>query len=135
MQHFDCDKIQYEGPDSKNALSFKHYNATEEVGGKAMKDHLRFGAAYWHVMRNELADPFGAGTAQMPWDDKSDSVENALARVDVFFEFLDKIKNKKGRLFFVNLKKILNVFFLALMKTQKIVEIITKAIVKCKANL
>ena len=51
MQHFDCDKIQYEGPDSKNALSFKHYNATEEVGGKAMKDHLRFGAAYWHVMR------------------------------------------------------------------------------------
>ena len=91
MQHFECDKIQYEGPDSKNALSFKHYNATEEVGGKAMKDHLRFGAAYWHVMRNELADPFGAGTAQMPWDDKSDSVENALARVDVFFEFLDKI--------------------------------------------
>ena len=91
MEHFNCDKIQYEGADSKNALSFKHYNATEEVGGKAMKDHLRFGAAYWHVMRNELADPFGAGTAQMPWDDKSDSVENAVARVDVFFEFLDKI--------------------------------------------
>lgn len=51
MEHFNCEKIQYEGPDSKNALSFKHYNATEEVGGKAMKDHLRFGAAYWHVMR------------------------------------------------------------------------------------
>ena len=62
MEHFNCDKIQYEGADSKNALSFKHYNATEEVGGKAMKDHLRFGAAYWHVIRNELADPFGAGT-------------------------------------------------------------------------
>ena len=91
MQYFECDKIQFEGPDSKNPLSFKHFNANEEVGGKAMKDHLRFGAAYWHVMRNELADPFGAGTAQMPWDDKSDSVENALARVDVFFEFLDKI--------------------------------------------
>ena len=90
MQHFDCNKIQYEGPDSKNAISIKHYNATEEVGGKAMKDHLRFGAAYWHVMRNELAAPFGAGTAQMPWDDKSDSVENALGRVDVFFEFLDQ---------------------------------------------
>ena len=42
MEHFNCEKIQYEGPDSKNALSFKHYNATEEVGGKAMKDHLRF---------------------------------------------------------------------------------------------
>ncbi|MGY9016266.1 MAG: xylose isomerase, partial [Rhodospirillales bacterium] len=56
-----------------------------------MKDHLRFAGAYWHVMRNELADPFGQGTAQMPWDDKSDSVENAIARVDVFFEFLDKM--------------------------------------------
>ena len=27
----------------------------------------------------------------MPWDDGSDSVENALARVDVFFEFLEKM--------------------------------------------
>ena len=56
-----------------------------------MKEHMRFAGAYWHVMRNELADPFGQGTAQMPWDDKSDSVENAVARVDVFFEFLDKM--------------------------------------------
>jgi xylose isomerase len=90
MAYFDCDKIQYEGPTSKNPLSFKHYNPEELVGGKPMKDQLRFGAAYWHVMRNTLADPFGAGTAQMPWDDGSDSVENALARVEVFFEFLDK---------------------------------------------
>ena len=50
-----------------------------------MKEHMRFAGAYWHVMRNELADPFGQGTAQMPWDDKSDSVENAVARVDVLF--------------------------------------------------
>ena len=91
MQYFDCDKIQYEGTSSKNPLAFKYYNANEEVGGKSMKDHLRFAGAYWHVMRNELADPFGQGTAQMPWDDKSDSVENAISRVDVFFEFLDKM--------------------------------------------
>lgn len=56
-----------------------------------MRDHLRFGAAYWHCMRNPLADPFGAGTALMPWDDGTDSTENALKRVDVFFEFLEKI--------------------------------------------
>lgn len=56
-----------------------------------MKEHLRFAAPYWHVMRNSLADTFGAGTAQMPWDDQSDSVENAIRRVDVFFEFLEKI--------------------------------------------
>ncbi|MDA7921412.1 xylose isomerase [Verrucomicrobiales bacterium] len=91
MQYFDCDKIQFEGTSSKNALSFKHYNADELVGGKSMKDHLRFAGAYWHIMRNDLSDPFGGGTAQMPWDDGSDSVENALTRVDVFFEFLDKM--------------------------------------------
>ena len=91
MQYFDCDKIQYEGPDSKNPLAFKHYNPDEVIAGKSMKEHLRFAAAYWHVMRNDLSDPFGGGTAHMPWDDGSNSVENALTRVDVFFEFLDKM--------------------------------------------
>jgi xylose isomerase len=91
MQHFDCDKIQYEGSASKNPLAFKHYDAEALIDGKSMKDHLRFAAPYWHVMRNVLSDPFGGGTAQMPWDDGSDSVDNALKRVDVFFEFLNKI--------------------------------------------
>ena len=84
-------KIQFEGPKSKNPFAFKHYDADEVVAGKTMKEHLRFGAAYWHVMRNELGDPFGEGTALMPWDDQSDSLKNALNRVPVFFEFLDKI--------------------------------------------
>lgn len=91
MQYFDCDKIQYEGPSSKNPLAFKHYNPDEVIAGKSMKEHLRFAGAYWHVMRNDLSDPFGGGTADMPWDDGSNSVENALTRVDVFFEFLDKM--------------------------------------------
>ena len=91
MQYFDCDKIQYEGPGSKNPLAFKHYNPDEVIAGKSMKEHLRFAAAYWHVMRNDLSDPFGGGTAHMPWDDGSNSVQNALTRVDVFFEFLDKM--------------------------------------------
>jgi len=84
-------KIEYEGQSSKNPFAFKHYNPEEVVAGKTMKEHLRFGAAYWHVMRNELGDPFGSGTALMPWDDKSESLQNALSRVPVFFEFLDKI--------------------------------------------
>ena len=91
MPHFDCDKIQFEGTNSKNSLAFKHSNPDEVVGEKSMKDHLRFAAPYWHVMRNELGDPFGTGTAVMPWDDGSNSVENAVTRVDVFFEFLEKI--------------------------------------------
>lgn len=81
--------IPFEGPESTNPLAFKHYKADEKVEGKPMRDHLRFAAAYWHCMRNQLADPFGAGTALMPWDDGSDSTANALKRADVFFQFLN----------------------------------------------
>ena len=83
--------IKYEGPMSDNPLAFHHYNAEEVVAGKSMKEHLRFGAAYWHCMRNGLGDPFGEGTALMPWDNGKETLENALNRVPVFFEFLSKI--------------------------------------------
>ena len=86
----EVSSIKYEGTESKNPLAFKHYNADELVEGKSMREHFRFGAAYWHCMRNPLGDPFGPGTAQMPWDDGSDSVENAQKRTHVFFEFLEK---------------------------------------------
>ncbi len=89
--HFPTSPIRYEGPDSTNLLAFKQYDPTALVEGKSMKDHLRFGAAYWHCMRNGLADPFGAATALMPWDDGTDDEANVLRRVDVFFEFLQKI--------------------------------------------
>ena len=87
----DIPKIEYEGPGSKNPLSFKHYNADEIVGDKAMKDHFRFSMAYWHTMRKPLADPFGGGTAERPWDDGTDSVDNAKRRVWVAFEFMQKL--------------------------------------------
>lgn len=91
MSYFpDIPQIAYEGPKSRNPFAFKHYNPDEVVEGKTMRDHLRFAAAYWHVMRNPLADPFGGGTALMPWDDGSNSVANAQKRVRVFFEFLEK---------------------------------------------
>lgn len=91
-EHFPTiPKIKYEGPESDNPLAFHHYNPDEVIGNKTMREHMRFGAAYWHVMRNGLGDPFGEGTALMPWDNGQETLENALARVPVFFEFLDKI--------------------------------------------
>ena len=66
--------IKYEGPDSKNPLAFKHYNASEIVEGKTLRDHLRFAVVYWHTFRGTGADPFGAGTLQRPWDDGSNSI-------------------------------------------------------------
>ncbi|MGD9557022.1 MAG: xylose isomerase, partial [Mangrovibacterium sp.] len=41
-------QIRYEGPESKNPLAFRWYDENRLVGGKTMKDHLRFAVAYWH---------------------------------------------------------------------------------------
>ena len=88
----DVPKIAYGGPKSRNPLEFKHYDADEKVGGKTMRDHLRFSVVYWHTFANPLSDPFGAGTAVRPWDDRSHSpIENARTRVRVAFEFIEKL--------------------------------------------
>ncbi len=87
----DVKKIVYGGPNSRNPLEFKHYNADEVVAGKTMKDHLRFSVVYWHTFSNPLSDPFGSGTAVRPWDDGSGSLSNAIAKVKVAFEFIEKL--------------------------------------------
>lgn len=87
----EIDRIRFEGPESKNPLAFHYYNADEKVGGKTMRDHLRFSVVYWHTFRNPLADPFGPGTAVRPWEDGTDSLENAQNRVRVAFEFMEKL--------------------------------------------
>ena len=84
-------KIKYEGPDSKEPLSFRHYHAEEKVEGKTMREHLRFAVCYWHTFRSMGGDPFGPGCAIRPWEDGTDSVENAMNRVQVAFEFIDKL--------------------------------------------
>jgi len=86
-------KIPFEGPESKNPLAFRWYDEKAIVGGKSMKDHLRFSIAYWHTFRGTGSDPFGAATLQRPWEDGSDSVENAQHRVRVAFEFMTKLGN------------------------------------------
>lgn len=87
----DIPKIPYEGPRSRNPLAFKHYNPEEKIEGQTMRDLFRFSVAYWHTFRGTGSDPFGAPTLRRPWDDGSDSVENALKRVDVAFEFMTKL--------------------------------------------
>ncbi|PQO42964.1 xylose isomerase [Blastopirellula marina] len=87
----EVEKIQYEGPDSKNPLAYRWYNPNEVIEGKTMRDHLRFSVVYWHTFRGTGADPFGPGTAIRPWDDGSDSVENAVNRTRVAFEFIEKL--------------------------------------------
>ena len=90
-EHFPTiQQVQFDGSGSARSLSFRQYNPSEIIGGRSMRDHLRFAACYWHTMRNGLSDPFGIGTAQMPWEDGSESIDNAKRRADAFFEFLKK---------------------------------------------
>ena len=84
-------KIKYEGPQSKNPLAFRWYNESEVVEGKTMREQLRFAVVYWHTFRGTGSDPFGAATMVRPWDDGSNSVENAQNRVRAAFEFIDKL--------------------------------------------
>jgi len=84
-------KIQYEGKDSDNPLAFKYYNPDEVVGDKTMKEHLRFAVAYWHTYQARGADPFGVGTAERPWDNITDPMDLAKAKVEANFEFCEKL--------------------------------------------
>ncbi|QEG02478.1 Xylose isomerase [Stieleria maiorica] len=88
----DISTVQYEGPQSDNPLAFRWYNPEEVVEGKTMKDHFRFSIVYWHTFRGTGSDPFGPGTAVRPWDDGSESVENAQNRARVAFELFEKLQ-------------------------------------------
>ncbi|NLS97116.1 MAG: xylose isomerase [Planctomycetaceae bacterium] len=87
----EISKIQFEGPGSKNPLAFRFYDENEIVEGKTMKEQLRFSVAYWHTLRGTGSDPFGPGTMIRPWEGAIDDVPNAINRVKVAFEFIEKL--------------------------------------------
>ncbi|MDX2303079.1 MAG: xylose isomerase [Microscillaceae bacterium] len=84
-------KISFEGKSSKNPLAFKFYDENLVVGGKTLKDHLRFAIAYWHTFCGTGGDPFGIGTKNFPWLQKSDALARAKDKMDAAFEFITKM--------------------------------------------
>lgn len=84
-------QIKFEGTESDNPLAFRWYDENKKVGGKTMKEILRFACAYWHSFCNAGADPFGEGTHIFPWNEKSDPVERAKDKMDAAFEFITKM--------------------------------------------
>lgn len=91
MAYFEgVSKVVYEGPESKNPLSFKYYNPEEIVMGKTMKEQLRFAMSYWHTFTYMGNDPFGVGTMTRHWDSSKDEMEVAKERVHAAFEFMEK---------------------------------------------
>jgi xylose isomerase len=83
----DTEPVKYEGPDSTNPLSYRHYNPDEEVMGKRMEDHLRFAVCYWHNFVWPGTDPFGGPTFDRPWF--GDTMEQAQLKADTAFEMFE----------------------------------------------
>jgi len=83
--------VNYEGPDSKNPLAFKHYNPAEVVLGKTMAEHLRFSVCYWHTFKNLGGDQFGVGTIVRKYNTSSDPMKVAEMTMDAAFEFFTKL--------------------------------------------
>ena len=88
----EVEEIRYEGKDSDNPLAFKYYNPDETIGGKSMREHLRFAVAYWHTFSERGGDPFGTGTREWPWMRFDDPMDRARAKMDAAFEFITKLK-------------------------------------------
>jgi len=84
-------RIPYEGPDSDNPLAFKAYDENRIVGGKTMREHLRFSVCYWHSFLGAGDDPFGPGTRVLPWSIRPDPMDQARDRIDAAFEFISKL--------------------------------------------
>lgn len=83
-------RIPFEGPDSTNPLAFKYYEADRIVGGKKMKEHLRFAASYWHTFTGEGSDPFGNPTMERSYNGLT-GMALSRARVSAAFEFMSKL--------------------------------------------
>lgn len=86
-------KIAFEGTASKNPLAFRYYNENQMVGGKTMKEHLRFAVAYWHSFCGDGGDPFGNATRPMPWRGATEPIQAAKDKMDAAFEFFTKLGN------------------------------------------
>jgi len=80
----DVAPIRFEGPQSKNPLAYRHYQADRVVLGKTMADQLRPTVCYWHNFAWPGSDMFGAPTFDRPWF--GETMQAARLKADVAFE-------------------------------------------------
>ncbi len=84
-------KLQYTEDKFSTKPCFRRYRPEEMVGGKSMRDHLKFSLAYWHAITGSGADQFGTATMERSWNSISDPMENAKARAYAAFELMNKL--------------------------------------------
>ena len=93
-QYFpNIEKIKYEGPESKNPMAFRYYDAERVVNGKKMKDWMKFAMAWWHTLCAEGTDQFGGNSKDFPWNTNlaTDPIAASKEKMDAGFEFMTKL--------------------------------------------
>ncbi|MGV3540070.1 MAG: xylose isomerase [Rufibacter sp.] len=84
-------QIKFEGQESDNPLAYRWYDENRVVAGKTLKEHFKFAVAYWHSFNANGSDPFGGPTLKFAWDESSDVITRAKAKMDAAFEFITKM--------------------------------------------
>ncbi|MGI6546359.1 MAG: xylose isomerase [Fastidiosipilaceae bacterium] len=84
-------EVKYEGTKTKNPYAFRYYDADRLVGGKPMKEHLKFSLSWWHTLCAGGGDPFGSETMDRTYGGLTDPMEIAHAKVDAGFELMEKL--------------------------------------------
>ena len=72
-------------PEGDGETAFRHYDADRVVGGKSLRDHLRFAVCWWHSFVWDGGDPFGGRTFDRPWF-PGETMDQARARADAAFD-------------------------------------------------
>ncbi|MGZ5286538.1 MAG: xylose isomerase [Flavisolibacter sp.] len=83
--------VKFEGLESDNPMAFRWYDENKVVAGKTMKEHFKFACAYWHSFNANGSDPFGAPTHLFDWEQSTDPLQRAFAKMDAAFEFITKM--------------------------------------------
>ena len=87
----NVDPIRYAGPESRDPLTYRWYDAERVVLGRTMAEHLRIAVCHWHTFCSNGADMFGVGTFRRPWSEIADPIKQAEYKLDVMMEFLQKL--------------------------------------------
>jgi len=91
MEFFkEIGKIKYEGKNAKTPFAFRFYNPDEVIGGKTMRESLRFAMSYWHTMCAGGTDMFGGETIIKNYG-ATDVMDIAKNKAYAAFELMDKL--------------------------------------------
>ncbi len=86
---YDNNKIVFEGKQSKNPFAFRYYDAEKVVGGKKMKEWLKFAMSYWHTVNASGTDMFGGDTMDKTFG--LSGMEMYKKKADFAFDLMQKL--------------------------------------------